>query len=470
MKILVDHCAYNNLGDTAMLESAVSRLLHTLPHAELFVIDRPILKTAIWDLDRVSREGEYLVNPFRGEFFGWLQIIRRHYDDLAKKTRNPALQYSGNEGLGGRLFRLLHTFRKYYKTLEKTNCSHSLQRIVKTGSAGYLSLYVKNNKHIRQKTLGGFCDKFDALHMVGGGYLTDMIHYELFNKCSLIHTFAEQSKPVILTGQQLGPFSSPLFKTALQKTLHKANFIGLREPTDSIDLCKEAEIDSKCYSVTGDDSFGLTPSKNSIILQKLDEYELQENGFMAFNIRLGENAKENEKYISKISSIIDKTARHFQIPVLIVPIALGVLPGIEDSDIESGKMLAKKIKSTRTHVIENHNLTPSLIKGILGKAFGAVGTSYHFCAFALSQGAPAVSIYAGDYYSQKAQGLSAFWKDKRLALSLRDIDVDAAGNHIINVLGDESLREKIGFLAKQAIEHWQTTFDKQVKDYFGIFA
>src|SRR3990167_6942879 len=150
-------------------------------------------------------------------------------------------------------------------------------------------------------------------------------------------------------------------------------------------------------------------------------------------------------------------------PIVIVPIALN--PG--DSDIVSGKELAKLVRSAQILVMENNNLTPGLVKGILGKAFGVVGVSYHFCTFALSQGVPAVCIHDGDYYLQKARGLCGFWKDGRLALPLNETSTNQAVNHIVQLFEDGVFREKLSLEAKKSKELWYNIFDKQVKSYFS---
>jgi polysaccharide pyruvyl transferase WcaK-like protein len=123
--------------------------------------------------------------------------------------------------------------------------------------------------------------------------------------------------------------------------------------------------------------------------------------------------------------------------------------------------------SSKVLVLENDNLTPSLVKGILGKAFGAVGVSYHFCTFALGQGVPTVCIHDGNYYLQKARGLSEFWGDKRLSLPLKGMNTDLAIDHIAEVFNDDLLRKKLHDCSIQAVESWKHIFSTQVRKCFG---
>src|SRR5262249_28561249 len=56
MRLLIFQGGSGNFGDTAMLEGVVLNLHRNLPTAELFVADRPGLRTNIWHLPRVHKQ------------------------------------------------------------------------------------------------------------------------------------------------------------------------------------------------------------------------------------------------------------------------------------------------------------------------------------------------------------------------------------------------------------------------------
>lgn len=162
MKLLVDHGYSNNLGDIAMVEAAVLRLRADLPEAEIFVIEKPKFKSIVWDLPMVYRHEGYGVRPF-----------------LQSKFKNvPLLQH-------------------YNKQWRKMTCKFTIKLVEIFLSASSISLPKK--KDFGRITLGEYCKQFDALHLVGGGFLTDTFYEELFRKYLLILTFAQQNKPVIFT-------------------------------------------------------------------------------------------------------------------------------------------------------------------------------------------------------------------------------------------------------------------------------
>lgn len=428
MRLLVFHAGSSgNLGDTGMLEGVVLNLLRNLPAAQLFVADQPGLRTNIWDLPRVHRQIiPWLVFPYEGALAEVPYLWR--YDE---KWRGAV--------------------RKWL--------SLGVGRIFSANAISCPSLATANRIH----TLREFCAPFDGLHMVGGGYLTDTFPGMLVQAFGLAQAFLEQGKPVLLTGQQVGPFQSPVLQTLAGRLLRGARFVGLREPTRSVGLCQEFHVDPMRFRVMGDDSFGIPSSSEAEISACLAAHRLEAGKFLAFNVRVSPYAARHGEYLQFIARLAEELARLFRLPVLMVPIAFNE----SDSDDRSGETLLGQMQHTEVGRIASDRLTPGLVRGLLGKAFGAIGVSYHFCTFALVQGVPAVSLHEGDYYSQKARGICGFWQDRRLAMSLQKADIASAVEHISNLLQDSPWRAKLRQRARFAIEDWQGIFDEKIQKTFG---
>jgi polysaccharide pyruvyl transferase WcaK-like protein len=427
MRILVLHGSSGNLGDTAMLEGVVLNLLRNLPAAELFVADQPGLRTNLWDLPRVHR-----------------QLI-------------PGLVFPYEVALAEVPY-LWRYDAKWRRAIRKW-LALGLGRIFSANAISVPSLVTANSKH----TLYELCAQFDALHMVGGGYLTDTFPDLLVQVSCLAQAFVEQEKPILLTGQQVGPFQSQILQALAARLLRGARFVGLREPTRSVEFCQEFHLDPKRFRVMGDDSLGLPCSGEAEISACLAAHRLEPGKFLAFNVRVGPYAAEHGKYLQFIARLAEGLACTFRLPVLMVPIAFNDI----DSDNRSGEELLNLMQHAEVRRIDSAHLTPGLVRGLLGKAFGAIGVSYHFCIFALSQGVPAVSLYEGDYYSQKARGICGLWQDDRLGISLQKADISSAVEHISTLLQDLPLRAKLGQQARFAIEDWRKIFDEQVQKNFG---
>jgi polysaccharide pyruvyl transferase WcaK-like protein len=426
MKILVDHGSTGNLGDTAMLESVVARLREIVPNPTLTVRRRPGMQTNLW---------------------GWNDVQSTTLEVSSTIDNPPSMQR----------IPFFWRYEEQWQTTWSNGCQALLGRLI---DARHLSLQGNDTR----VSLDAFCQQFDGLHIVGGGNLTDAFASETWQRCCLIHTFAAQEKPVILTGQQIGPFRNRWTRDAVRRALGRAEFVGLRESTDSLDFCKEANLPLDRYIVMGDDSFGLPASASEQTDAVLARYRLQPHRFIALNLRMANYVPADERSLRHLSTLASALARRYDMPLLVVPIELGT-----DSDIVAGQKLRGLCGGRGVQVLDEPQLTSGLVKGVLGKAYAAVGTSYHFCIFALSQGVPAVCTFNGDYYSQKARGLARFWDDERLALPLDENYSDASMTRTTSLLEDDDFRTALYERARSALDKWRDVFDRAVQTHLLRF-
>ncbi len=426
MRILIDHGAFHNLGDISMLEAVALRLARTAPDVELCVRDRPGLKTELWQEPNVSRTTIHVAHPT---------------DHAPSLSRLP----------------YLWRYEDVCRTLWRNGCYALL-------GWGISPSRIPIDAGASCVPLGEFCRRYDALHIVGGGYLAESFADELWQKCCLLHAFASQGKPVILTGQQLGPFQTRWARRLLRGALRQVDFVGLREPTDSWAFCTDARLAPDHYALMGDDSFGLEPAEATEVEEVLARSGLSAGRFLAVNVRLGDYAPSHRQYVQHLAQLLTGLTRYYGLPLVVVPISRND----DDSDIRSGYQLQEALPEEVLHVLDDPDLGPRVIKGILGKAFAAVGVSYHFCTFALSQGVPAVCTFDGDYYAQKARGLARFWRDDRLLLPLRHCDSEAALQRATSLIDDTRFRETLQTQGPQAVHQWEAIFDRVVQHaYFS---
>jgi polysaccharide pyruvyl transferase WcaK-like protein len=392
-----------------MLEATVRRLLRHNAAALLHVVSRPGMRTGLWQWQNVR--------PCRLPESALLGCLYQQCQRLSLRTGQLAVKA---------LYSLAQV------ALERLLCpGHALDR---------------------------FCAAFDGLYIAGGGNLNDVFPFELWARIRLIRAFRQQQKPVVLTGQQIGPFCSRWTRGSLQHALRLADFVGLREAGESLAVCQGAGLAANRYHVMGDDSLGLSPAPPSISRAFLRKYGLTPQRFIAANIRVAGYAPRHQRHVGDLAALLGLLSQRCGMPILIVPISTNEA----DSDLASGKRLAELLPDDRGRVFNEPGLTPADLKGVLGQAYGAVGVSYHFCSFALSQGTPTVSLHDGAYYEQKARGLSDFWGDRRLAASLADVASPAAADRVAAVLADGALRDNLRHRAAGAVQDWQAGFDEVV--------
>jgi polysaccharide pyruvyl transferase WcaK-like protein len=430
MKLLVEHRSNANLGDTAMIEGAVARLLHALPEWDIHVREAPGLRADLWAYPRVHRECQYEAG------------------------------YLGADALSA-LFRRRGVRRvaEYWNRLAFRTTIGGMGRIF---SAGALPLSEHTMKETGARNLKEYCKRFDGLYLAGQSGLTDVFWDCCFQQCCLILAFAEQRKPIAMTGQQLGPFRDRAYRSLAFRTLHAIDFVGLREPTRSVIACRDAGLPASRFEVMGDDSFGMPEAPEEDVLSFLHALGIKEGQFLAVNVRFAYYAREHHIHFRKLAALFDTLGETAGMPIVFVPISFNAV----DSDIHTGKALGQAMRSRHVHMADDGTVTAPLVKGVMGKAAGAVCVSYHACTFALCQGVPAVCLYDGDYYRQKAMGLCGFWNDDRLALDLKECASLEAAHRILHTLQDRELRKALKSRSSTAIQRWQAIFDQRIPQVF----
>jgi len=408
MKILIDNGATDNIGDLAMLEGIVTLLSSSFPEHELYVVKKNKLHSDIWNLKGVLSVNDYKIS---------------------------LLQHNNKS--------------KYYVHLRKLMLFFLMKKIAFGGKSKNLKI-----SDCSESTMEEFVSKFDVLHVGGGGFLNDVFVHELIKKVYLIKTFKSQGKPVVLTGQQVGPFN---YKTSFNffcNVSNDINFFGLRDKLASLYWCKKALVPNNCYSVTGDDSLGVNSSRDSVTDNIFNKFSLFRNKYIVINMRKAGYAVNKKCEIEKFIAVLHRIHKKFKLNLLFVPISYNN----DDSDVRSGKFVQRECRDLPINVVEDV-LTPSQAKFIIGNSFGAIGTSYHFCVFALSEGVPAVCLSSGNYYDQKSKGIADYWDDKRIAANINDDENEIIGK-VFSIFDDSEFRVKINKIKKEVSIEWQNKIEK----------
>ncbi len=423
MKILFDSAASMNLGDIGMMEGVVSHWCTAYSELEACVLDRVHEESFLWSDPHVHRIQSLDIAIYRSDALGFLEDVPFIWR-LARKRKNLVLK-------------------------------SVIQRLGNQLRAANLPLEVRQGSH-GPTTMGEMCAPFDALHLSGGGNFTSTFPFEMIRKCALVRCFQEQDKPVIVTGQQIGPFTDNDARQCVKGALSSLRLIGVREPVDSLSFAREVAGDSIPLAMMGDDSFGLPEADPVAVDMLLKGVHLSGQRFLALNLRVASYMSSTSQQMKHIVSFVRQLSQHTGLPILVVPIAMGE----GDSDIASGRRLAEEVGDGIVRVLDDPGLNATLARGVLGRAVAGLGTSYHFCTFALSQGVTAICLYDGAYYTQKAKGLAAFWGDKRLLCSFEQLNEPGTLHGICSTLADQSLKQQLERRSREAIRIWE--------DYFAL--
>ena len=415
-RVLLDNGCYNNVGDLAMLQGVVEQYR---VHSEL-------------SLDVV--QPKFPSDPI-------------NYDKMIQSTAKINIchpLHNANE------------WRALHKTPYMWRYARKIQQSAMWG--GMLSSSPRNwCLRESKESLVEYCSQYDALHFAGGGYLNDTFPDESLRKCALALAFMSIGKPVYMSGQQLGPFRSQLVRRGIFRVLRGSQYVGLREPYASPRHCHAAGLSESRYGVDGDDSFGLSPAPFSEVKDVISSFGLEDTKYLVGNCRISNYSGENINAVDRYAKFYDKLSSISGLPVLLVPISRGS----SDSDVQSGISISRQSETGNIVAIEDSELSAEQTKSIIGHSKGAVGVSYHFCLFALSQGVPAVPIASNEYYSQKANGLMELYGlQKQYVCMSNNIGPDTCGN-IWNILQNIDKQHLLSIAVERA-QRWAHRISTQI--------
>lgn len=361
MHILIENSSYElkNMGDLAMLQTALLRMNALFPSAEFHILTtNPGLLNKYFlgnspVLENISINGRALWHQSWNIMGGLHKLIPHSMHDqlicVEDRLRNA----------------FPHLTRPFIKKRFK-------RRGVSTENMDSFFALV---------------NKMDCVVATGGGYINDIFPYHAINVLQLLSIAQHAGCPTFLFGQGVGPIYSPRIKSLCRQVFPKLDYIGLREGLASLPLALSLGANPKNVSVTGDDAieqaYVKTPNKigNAI----------------GINLRVSNYSQVNDTIIKTISKVLHKASEKLQSPLLPIPISLNK----EDSDIRSIKLLLNNIHSNYEQID-----TPDKIILLAGKCRVVITGSYHAGVFALSQGVPIIGLAKSQYYRDKFNGLA----------------------------------------------------------------
>lgn len=203
--------------------------------------------------------------------------------------------------------------------------------------------------------------------------------------------------PAVLLGQQVGAFHRAVPRGIARFALRRASYLGVREAV-SFDTARELGIDPQRLRFTGDEGWYLPPAAAADV----DEYLAGQglgDGFIAVHMRFDGNSPFRDM-AAEFASACDRLAERTGRPLLLVPFSYAS----RDDDRANLRELGALLKSPWR--LLDVDARAGLTKGILARAWVAVGVANHFCVFAASVGVPTVGIHGAAYMAHKLKGVA----------------------------------------------------------------
>jgi polysaccharide pyruvyl transferase WcaK-like protein len=349
---------FKNMGDVAMLQVAVNRLL------------------GLWPAGRI-------------------EVLTESPSQLARYC--PGATPLPREGcrcwVADRI--ILGRFHQFLPTWVSARLS-ALKRLLKMRRPALLELLIRLRlsfrRDDRRRDFEGFLEalkKTDLLVVCGSGGFADSCRGWNVSILGTMEAATVRGIPVVMFGQGMGPLNDPLVLRRAKDVLPGVSLITLRGSRGGLSLLKAIGVSSAAVLTAGDEAIELAY-----------EARVEEPGSaLGVNLRIAPYASVRTDIVEVVGSALQEFGRRHQIALLPIPIAFHeyandhqiirrLLAGFDDES-DGGLSL-----DTPLALIKQTSRCRIVVTG-----------AYHAAVFALAQGIPVVCLSDSPYYLAKFQGL-----------------------------------------------------------------
>jgi polysaccharide pyruvyl transferase WcaK-like protein len=283
-----------------------------------------------------------------------------------------------------------------------------------------LFVYVYNNLGI--KSFSPIINQYmitikdcDAVIISGMGALNDRFSSHGIYRCAQVIKIAtSMNKPVIITGNGIGPINRYINKLVLLYAIKDVNRVYVRDRVDSKKELQKIGYKGKIIE-TVDDSFFLELNHDNISFAEkiLKEYGLKKGRFVILNIHEWDN-KLTEKDFEKIKLSITKLRGY----------NVFLLPNYFQKGKDDRIILKKlhKYFNNKNIILLDKKITAKQSSAICSMAKFSIATRYHTGVFSLNNNIPTILLCLdNDYYVQKMLGVLNYYDLEEFAVKYDNI-------------------------------------------------
>jgi polysaccharide pyruvyl transferase WcaK-like protein len=350
---------YRNLGDVAMLQVAVNRLLALWPNSEVQVLtDSP-------------------------------EDLARHCPGARAVSRAGGRCLVDNGVILGRLHRLLPQRLSSLASAWKRRIGLASPSLLES----IIGLRLKFRDTGRREKFQAFLfalKNADLLVVCGSGGFADSCREWNLSTMGMMEAAMRRDVPVVMFGQGIGPLHDAATLAWARQVLPKVQLITLRGTEGGTQLLQSLGVAAENAQLTGDETVELAYKARAA----------QAGDAIGINLRVATYSDVTNDVLDQLRAVLQQQARVHNAPLAAIPIALHeyaddaatirrLLAGLDDNS-DGGLSLDTPLKVIRQ----------------IGNCRVVVTGAYHAAVFALAQGVPAVCLAKNDYYRSKFSGLS----------------------------------------------------------------
>jgi coenzyme F420-reducing hydrogenase beta subunit/polysaccharide pyruvyl transferase WcaK-like protein len=249
----------------------------------------------------------------------------------------------------------------------------------------------------------------------GGGNLNSIMPEELYKKCSLYWAAKILKKPVIISGQTIGPFYHWFDKIYAKFCLNQVDFISFRDKSTSYNRLQDIGVTKPIMIDAADDAMTIPKVSRKKAIELLmseapDEWlESDAQNCVVMNLKgsmslfqVSNQKMQDDSIIKVMAQISDALIEKLNSKIFYLPTDYS--EGVDDRVLH--QQICSQMKHKEKVFCIDNEYDDSALKGLVSLADYAIGSRYHFCVFAASENIPFLGIAHGIYQKTKLKGLA----------------------------------------------------------------
>jgi polysaccharide pyruvyl transferase WcaK-like protein len=249
----------------------------------------------------------------------------------------------------------------------------------------------------------------DLVYGSGGGNLNDLwLNEELLPRVATYRVAAVLGKPVIVSGQGVGPVATRLGRRLLKWGAKDLSLFSCRDTHASRDFLVSLGMDANVVQSLGDDATDLrcSPPDRIAAIAVAEAFPADGRPRVAVHVRLHDFKDDFRTLaIPLLASLFDQLIERKGCRLVFIPVTFGETRTFEADLGDAAEVYANMKQRAHVSFVCREKYSPPDMLGLIRSCSMLIGFSYHAWVFALSSGIPAFGFYFGEYFRLKSIGL-----------------------------------------------------------------
>lgn len=292
----------------------------------------------------------------------------------------------------------------------------------------------------------------DAVAVAGGGNLASNWPMHVFERAALGAIAERTGRPLVVTGQTLGPRLDPADLELVAALLRSARLVGVREHA-SADVARRLGVTAERVVANRDDASFLGAGD-----VEHAGGSRRPRGMILVSLSVHLGGLHRAPTVAGLAAALDGLAGRSGLPVVFHPHFGSLDPG----RLRGDEVLHDEVRDRMTTRAELLGVgTPRTAAMLARRAAMLVTSRYHPAVFAGPAGVPIAALAADDYTAVKLRGATGWW-DQRGVLDLADAASPGDGGTRLACVWDDrhAAREAAARLRGEAERAASAWFDR----------